>query len=110
MGVTAARAQREQQRVWRAWLFARDAHTCAYCRQVFPPASLTEDHIVPRKHGAGVDNSVTACRSCNSRKGGRRPDQVAGWYCGHPVVRRRLAMLGIRVPPDGYVLPAEKAG
>ena len=41
-------------------------------------ADLSRDHIIPASRG-GRDtwmNSVTACRSCNTRKGNRAPEQA----------------------------------
>jgi hypothetical protein len=61
-----------------ALLFRRDRHTCAYCGDGFTPKDLSRDHVVPRAQG-GKDvwaNVVTACRACNQRKGGRRPEQT----------------------------------
>ncbi len=57
-------------------LFHRDAHMCMYCGAQLPGKQLTRDHVVPI-HQGGKDtwsNLVTACRSCNSRKGGRTPE------------------------------------
>jgi hypothetical protein len=52
-------------------IFARDGWRCVYCGRVFEPADLTVDHVQPRArqgdHSGG--NLVTACRSCNTRKG-----------------------------------------
>ncbi len=59
-------------------LFARDRNLCAYCGGEFHEGELTREHIVPfASHG--VDhwmNVVTACRSCNHRKGPRTPEQA----------------------------------
>jgi len=62
----------------RARLFRRDRHTCAYCGEHLADRWLTCDHIVPQCQGGGWDwmNLVTACRSCNSRKAGRTPEQA----------------------------------
>lgn len=53
-------------------LFRRDGMRCVYCGNVFPAEQLTLDHVEPRVRGG--DNSdgnlVTACRGCNTRKGG----------------------------------------
>jgi 5-methylcytosine-specific restriction endonuclease McrA len=60
-------------------LFARDQHLCLYCGREYGRASLTRDHVVPLSH-AGRDtweNVVAACFHCNSRKGGRTPQQAA---------------------------------
>lgn len=59
-------------------LFARDRHVCAYCGGRYHHRDLSRDHIVPASRG-GRDtwmNSVTACRSCNTRKGNRAPEQA----------------------------------
>lgn len=58
-------------------LFARDRHLCAYCGETFLANLLTRDHVVPTSKG-GRDiwqNVVTACKSCNSRKGDKSPEQ-----------------------------------
>ena len=58
----------------RANLFRRDDNKCVYCGS---PHQLTIDHVVPRSAG-GTDsweNLVTACRSCNTRKGSRTPEE-----------------------------------
>lgn len=59
-------------------LFLRDRQICAYCGAVLPASRLTRDHIKPVSQG-GADtwmNVVTACRSCNQRKGGATPEQA----------------------------------
>lgn len=59
-------------------LFGRDRYLCAYCGQRFARRDLTRDHVIPRVQG-GPDvftNCLSACRACNSRKGGRTPEQA----------------------------------
>ncbi len=53
-------------------IIARDGNRCRYCRST---EDLTLDHLIPPKKGGSQqdDNLVTACRSCNSRKGQRTP-------------------------------------
>lgn len=55
---------------------ARDGGRCRYCGRIDGPMSV--DHVTPRIQGGGdaADNLVTACKSCNSRKGGRTPQQA----------------------------------
>lgn len=57
-------------------IFRRDNYTCQYCGQ--HPARPTIDHIIPRHMGGTYswDNLVTACPSCNHRKGGRTLEQA----------------------------------
>jgi 5-methylcytosine-specific restriction endonuclease McrA len=60
-------------------LFARDRQLCAYCGKRFLIRDLSRDHVVPVSRG-GRDswtNTVTSCRSCNTRKGGRSPEQAS---------------------------------
>jgi 5-methylcytosine-specific restriction endonuclease McrA len=60
-------------------LFARDSHLCLYCGQQFGRFQLTRDHVVPISRG-GADtweNVVSACVTCNVRKGSRSPQQAA---------------------------------
>lgn len=58
-------------------LFRRDRHICLYCGKEYPDKLLTRDHVKPLSMG-GHDtwrNVVTACKTCNTRKGGRTPEQ-----------------------------------
>ena len=57
-------------------ILRRDSYTCQYCGQ--HANSLTIDHVVPRHMGGKYswDNLVTACPSCNHRKGGRTLEQA----------------------------------
>jgi 5-methylcytosine-specific restriction endonuclease McrA len=54
-------------------LFRRDAYTCQYCGRQPGKSQLTVDHIVPQARGGETnwENCVTACKSCNQRKGKR---------------------------------------
>ena len=59
-------------------LFRRDGRLCMYCGREFPEYGLTREHVVPLSRG-GRDvwsNVVSACRSCNTRKGGRIPEEA----------------------------------
>ena len=59
-------------------LFARDASLCMYCGKEYGRHSLTRDHVMPiSKGGRDIwENVVCACFHCNSRKGGRTPQQA----------------------------------
>lgn len=59
-------------------LFARDNHQCQYCGQKPPTNKLSLDHVIPRSHGGQTtwENIVCCCLRCNSRKGGRTPQQA----------------------------------
>ncbi|MCM8857958.1 MAG: HNH endonuclease [Candidatus Thiodiazotropha sp.] len=59
-------------------LFRRDRHSCMYCLAELPDRQLTRDHVLPISRGgedAGI-NVVTACVTCNQRKGARTPEEA----------------------------------
>ncbi len=60
-------------------VFLRDRFCCQYCGDAFPAQELTFDHIVPRSRGGRTVwfNVVTACSTCNLRKGNRLPREAA---------------------------------
>jgi 5-methylcytosine-specific restriction endonuclease McrA len=59
-------------------LFSRDRGMCAYCGHDFKEEDLTMEHITPTSRGGRLRwmNMVTACRSCNVRKGSRTPEEA----------------------------------
>ena len=80
--------RRFRRQVTNTFLFARDEYRCQYCgRHQFElrhRECLTRDHLVPVSRGGGNlwTNVVTACSSCNTRKGNHLPGE-----CGmHPRV------------------------
>jgi 5-methylcytosine-specific restriction endonuclease McrA len=70
------RRPRQTIRLSKREIFRRDNYTCQYCGQ--RPIRLTVDHVVPRHLGGehSWENLVTACPTCNLRKGGRLPEQA----------------------------------
>lgn len=52
-------------------VYERDGYTCRYCGTPVTPYTATLDHLVPMAAGGtnGLDNLVTACLACNTRKG-----------------------------------------
>jgi 5-methylcytosine-specific restriction endonuclease McrA len=72
-GAVPSRAWRQVPSLSNAKLFARDRLICAYCGGRCAPDDLTREHIVPTSRGGGDSwmNCITACRSCNGRKGSR---------------------------------------
>lgn len=59
-------------------LFARDDHRCQYCGQVLPANQLSLDHVLPRSRGGETswENIVASCVKCNTKKGGRTPQEA----------------------------------
>jgi 5-methylcytosine-specific restriction endonuclease McrA len=60
-------------------VFLRDSFRCAYCDKRRPTPELTFDHVIPRSKGGHTtwENVVTACGTCNTRKGSLLPNQCA---------------------------------
>ena len=54
-------------------IFRRDNFKCQYCGAT---DNLTIDHVVPRSKGGGTNwkNLITACKSCNAKKGDNTPE------------------------------------
>ncbi|MDH3455206.1 MAG: HNH endonuclease [Gemmatimonadota bacterium] len=70
-----------RRQVTNTFLFARDHYMCQFCargeRELGFRECLTRDHIVPLSRGGTNDwsNVVTACSTCNTRKGNRLPEE-----------------------------------
>ena len=104
-GAIPSRAWRQAPALANPKLFARDRYLCAYCGHCFHSDELTREHIVPVSRG-GVDswmNCITACRSCNSRKGSRTPNEL-GWSLHYlpyvPSVHEDMILRGRRIVAD----------
>jgi 5-methylcytosine-specific restriction endonuclease McrA len=63
----------KKRRCNRTGILKRDRYVCQYCGKADHPSNLTIDHIKPRCDGGitSWDNCVTACFSCNNKKGDR---------------------------------------
>lgn len=59
-------------------IFHRDDNTCQYCGEEYPRKELTVDHIIPRSRGGKntFTNIVAACKTCNSRKANKTPEEA----------------------------------
>lgn len=62
---------RSRARLVKREIFRRDGYRCQYCGR--RTSRLTIDHVVPRRLGGQHqwDNVVSACPSCNRKKGGK---------------------------------------
>ncbi len=85
-------------------VFLRDAWHCQYCGNIYKTNQLTFDHVIPRSRGGRTswDNIVSACKSCNTRKGSKFPHECDM----HPIIMPReptlyeLRETGKRFPPN----------
>ena len=59
----------------RKYVKDRDNNTCQYCGS---KEKIGTDHIIPKCRGGShdFDNIVACCKSCNSKKGGRTPEEA----------------------------------
>ena len=68
-------------------IFARDEHTCQYCRASFGDKELTLDHVLPKSRGGEKTwtNLVAACKKCNQKKGNKTPEEAGMLLIKKPV-------------------------
>ena len=98
------RVRRPTIRLTRKNVMLRDAHQCQYCARRPPVRELNIDHVMPRSRGGGDswENLVTACRTCNLRKGRRTPEEASMNLLRPPSVPRWSAaaqmLLGLPMP------------
>lgn len=78
----------------RRTVLARDHYTCQYCGACPGKAALTIDHVLPRSRGGSTtwENVVTACDTCNRRKGNRTPEEARMPLKRTPTQPRYLAL------------------
>ena len=87
-----------RRQVTNTFLFARDNYRCQYCHRALGELRLreclTRDHLVPLSRGGGNawTNVVTACSTCNTRKGNRLPEEC-GMHPWHPPVEPHFVHL-----------------
>ncbi len=90
--------RRFRRQVTNTFLFARDDYTCQYCgrgqRALRTRECLTRDHVIPQSRGGTNEwtNVVTACSSCNTRKGNRLPNEI-GMHPQHAPVEPHFVHL-----------------
>ncbi len=74
--------RRFRRQVTNTFLFARDQYQCQFCGrnqlQLKDRECLTRDHLVPLSRGGSNawTNVLTACSSCNTRKGNLLPEEA----------------------------------
>ncbi len=80
-----------RRQVTNTFLFARDGYRCQFCgrgeTQLGFRECLTRDHLIPLSRGGTNDwsNVVTACSTCNTRKGNRLPEECGMRLLAAPV-------------------------
>ncbi len=79
-------------------ILKRDAHTCQYCGRN-GGERMTIDHVIPKSLGGRTvwENVVSACRSCNLKKGNKSLDEAGMRLLRRPAKPLSLLHLGILV-------------
>ena len=98
------RLPRQDVKLNRRNIYARDHSTCQYCGKRFPTQELSLDHVVPRSLGGKTtwDNLCCACVYCNAKKGGRTPHQAHMHLLKQPVKPKRNPVINLRLGSDKY--------
>ena len=102
--ITCDKLPAQRVKLNRRNLFARDHNQCQYCGSRFPTSELSIDHVLPRSQN-GPDtweNLVCACVKCNSRKGGRTPEQAHMSLIRKPVQPKRNPLISVKLSSDKY--------
>ena len=74
--------RRFRRQVTNTFLFARDDYRCQFCgrtqHELRHRECLTRDHLIPLSRGGtnAWTNVLTACSSCNTRKGNLLPEEA----------------------------------
>ncbi|MFW6060162.1 MAG: HNH endonuclease [Phycisphaeraceae bacterium] len=98
------RLPKQQVKLNRRNIFARDRNICQYCGERFPSSELSLDHVQPRSQGGASTwkNLVCACTRCNARKGGRTPQQAKMKLIRKPEQPTRNPVISLRVGHEKY--------
>jgi len=90
--------RRFRRQVTNTFLFARDGYRCQFCgraqHDLRHRECLTRDHLIPLSRGGANTwtNVLTACSTCNTRKGNLLPDE-AGMHPLHAPVEPHFVHL-----------------
>ena len=98
------RLPRQEVKLNRRNLYARDGSRCQYCGGQFPTRELTIDHVTPRVLGGqhSWSNLVCACVTCNAKKGGRTPKLAGLKLIRNPVRPNRNPVITLRLGDAKY--------
>ena len=95
---------RREVRFSRRNIILRDENRCQYCGKRLPSSQLSLDHVQPRSRGGKSTwtNVVAACTPCNTRKGGRFPNEAAMALRKAPSVPTRHPLIAEKVRSEAY--------
>lgn len=80
-------------------IYGRDDYKCQYCAKRCKIDDLTYDHVLPRSQGGKTTwtNIASCCADCNTKKGGRTPEQAKMRLLKKPVQPVDVPALVIQV-------------
>ena len=98
------RLPKQQVKLNRRNIYARDKSLCQYCGKNFPSSELSLDHVNPRTLGglSTWENLVCCCVKCNSKKGGRTPAQASMRLIKKPYKPKRNPAINIKLSTDRF--------
>lgn len=98
------RVPRQTLRFNRRNLFARDNHSCQYCGLTLPVSQLSVDHVIPRSRGGATswENVVCSCLDCNTKKGGRTPQEARMRLLSQPKRPNHNPLLALKLSNPKY--------
>lgn len=94
----------------RKWLLARHGPVCAYCGLRDDEATITLDHVTPRKGQSAYDrrdNLVLACKRCNAAKADK---PILAFLLGHPQRAANMLRYGLHLSQGLRELAEQVAG
>ena len=98
------RLSRQEVKLNRRNIFARDGSHCQYCGKKFSTSELSLDHVVPRSRDGNNSwgNIVCCCLRCNVRKGGRTPREAGMSLIARPTKPKFSPVLNIKLSDNRY--------
>ena len=102
--LTYSRLPKQEVKLNRRNIYARDGSRCQYCGKRFASSELSLDHVVPRSRGGENtwQNIVCCCVTCNVRKGGRTPEDAGLTLMRRPVKPRRSPVIRVKLSDSKY--------
>jgi len=102
--LTYSRLPKQDVKLNRRNIYARDGNRCQYCGKRFSTSELSLDHVVPRSCGGenSWQNIVCCCVKCNVRKGGRTPEDAGLTLIAKPRKPRRSPVINVKLSDAKY--------
>ncbi len=98
------RLPKQEVKLNRRNIYARDKSLCQYCGGSFPTSELSLDHVKPRTQGglSTWTNLVCSCVKCNAKKGGRTPEQANMKLIREPYKPKRNPAINLKLSTDRF--------